>query len=67
MGSNIIREVKIGAQLGRGHLNIVKPKELILTRWVGWETDKAASADGAGWLTAADGAGRLTAADVQGG
>lgn len=32
MGSNIMREVKIGAQLGRGHLNIVKPKELILTR-----------------------------------
>jgi hypothetical protein len=32
MGANIIREVKIGAALGRGHLNIVKPKELILTR-----------------------------------
>lgn len=32
MGANIIREVKIGAQLGRGHLNIVKPKDLILTR-----------------------------------
>jgi hypothetical protein len=32
MGVNIMREVKIGAQLGRGHLNIVKPKDLILTR-----------------------------------
>ncbi|KAF8062957.1 SAPK1 [Scenedesmus sp. PABB004] len=32
MGNNIMREVKIGAQLGKGHLNIVKPRELILTR-----------------------------------
>jgi hypothetical protein len=32
MGTNIMREVKIGAQLGKGHLNIVKPRELILTR-----------------------------------
>ena len=32
MGTNIMREVKIGAALGKGHLNIVKPKEVILTR-----------------------------------
>jgi hypothetical protein len=32
MGNNILREVKIGAQLGKGHLNIVKPRDLILTR-----------------------------------
>ena len=34
MGTNIMREIKIGAQLGRGHLNIVKPREVVLTRCV---------------------------------
>jgi serine/threonine protein kinase len=33
MGSSIMREVKIGAELGKGHLNIVKPREVVLTRW----------------------------------
>lgn len=34
MGTNIMREIKIGAALGKGHLNIVKPREVVLTRWV---------------------------------
>jgi serine/threonine protein kinase len=32
MTTSIFREAKIGAQLGRGHLNIVKPRDLVLTR-----------------------------------
>ncbi|KIY96023.1 Serine/threonine-protein kinase SRK2C, partial [Monoraphidium neglectum] len=32
MGTSIMREVKIGAELGKGHLNIVKPREVVLTR-----------------------------------
>lgn len=32
MGASIMREVKIGAELGKGHLNIVKPREVVLTR-----------------------------------
>jgi len=36
MGTSIMREVKIGAELGKGHLNIVKPREVVLTRWVEW-------------------------------
>jgi serine/threonine protein kinase len=35
MGTSIMREVKIGAELGKGHLNIVKPREVVLTRLVG--------------------------------
>ncbi|KIZ07630.1 hypothetical protein MNEG_0326 [Monoraphidium neglectum] len=34
MGTSIMREVKIGAELGKGHLNIVKPREVVLTsKW----------------------------------
>lgn len=36
MGASIMREVKIGAELGKGHLNIVKPREVVLTRCAGW-------------------------------
>jgi serine/threonine-protein kinase SRK2 len=32
MSPTLMREVKIGAHLGRGHINIVKPKEVVLTR-----------------------------------
>ena len=32
MGTTLMREVKIGAQLGKGHINIVKPKEVVLTK-----------------------------------
>lgn len=32
MGTSLMREVKIGAELGKGHLNIVKPREVVLTR-----------------------------------
>jgi serine/threonine protein kinase len=32
MTTSIFREAKIGAQLGRGHLNVVKPRDLVLTR-----------------------------------
>ncbi|KAI8469214.1 MAG: kinase-like domain-containing protein [Monoraphidium minutum] len=32
MSNSLVREVKIGAELGRGHLNIVRPREVVLTR-----------------------------------